>query len=544
MRRCAGILIGLLLAACGGSGPPGAGGVLSAADVAAHIASGHLHRQLTQYAATIDPTLSEDLAAYSIIDDLFEGLVRLDPEGQIVPGVATHWEVSADGLTWRFHLRSEARWSNDEPVTAADFVYAWRRAVDPVTAAVNATQLEPIAGAGSIIRGDAAVDTLGVRAIDARTLEVRLKAPTPYFLYLLTNSWLMPLHAATLSLHGARWTDAGKLVGNGAFLLQSRSINGPTELRRNPRYREAATVRLQAVTWHPLIDTAAATARFLAGDLDITDRFQLDDADWLAALPGHQLRLEPYFGSFMLGMHTGRPPFDDVRLRRALLLAIDREVLESRLWKGRLSAAYGIVPPMPGYEPHRPEWASADAQARHHEAQRLYAEAGYSRQKPLQAELWYPSTDADTRRTLEGVVAMWRTNLGAMVRLSNEEWTVHKQNRQLRRHGLFFYTWIGDYLDPLTFLALPLPGSGQNFMEYHSAAYAQVLGEASATVDEGARYAAYHHAERILDADAPVIPLYHYRSRHLVRSYVQGWQANPMDRHASRDLYLAAPGGG
>jgi len=518
--------------------------VLSSASVAAHIASGHLHRQLTQYPATIDPALSEDVAAYSIIDDLFEGLVRLDPAGNIVPAVAARWEISADGLTWLFHLRGEAQWSNGEPVTAPDFVYAWRRAVDPATAAVNATQLQPIAGAAAIIRGAAPVDTLGVRAIDAHRLEVHLAAPTPYFLYLLTNSWFMPLHAATLGRHGARWTEPGKLVGNGAFLLHSRSINGPTELRRNPRYREAAAVRLQAVTWLPLNDTAAATARFLAGDLDITDRFQLDDADWLAALPDNPLRLEPYFGSFMLGMHTGRPPFDDVRLRRALLLAIDREVLESRLWKGRLSAAYGIVPPMPGYEPQIPDWAREDPQARHREAQRLYAEAGYDRQHPLQTQLWYPTSDADTRRTLEGVVAMWRTNLGAQVRLSNEEWTVHKQNRQLRRHELFFYTWIGDYLDPLTFLALPLPDSGQNFMAYRSPVYAQALREAAATVDQGARYAAYHSAERILDADAVVIPLYFYRSRHLVRSYVRGWTANPMDRHASRDLYLAMPDAG
>jgi len=543
VRRVAGILIGLLLLAACGADRTSGNGVLSAARVSERIASRHLHRQLTQYPATIDPALSEDVAAYSIIDDLFEGLVRLDPAGSVVPGVATHWEVSADGLTWRFHLRTEAQWSNGEPVTASDFVYAWRRAVDPATAAVNAPQLEAIANAAQIIRGQSAVDTLGARAMDAHTLEVRLAAPTPYFLYLLTNSWLMPLHAATIARHGSRWTDAGKLVGNGAFLLQARSINGPADLVRNPRYWGAAAVRLEAVTYHPLIETAAATARFLAGDLDITDRFQFDDIEWLTKLLGSQLRLEPYFGSFMLGMHTGRPPFDDVRLRRALLLAIDRDILESRLWKGRLSAAYGIVPPMPGYAPLRPDWAQRDA-TRHREAQQLYAEAGYSPHHPLEVELWYPSNDADTRRTMEAVVAMWRTNLGARVQLANEEWTVHKQNRRLRKHELFFYTWIGDYLDPLTFLALPLPASGQNYMEYRNPAYAQAVREASAIVDQPARFAAYQRAEQILDTDAALIPLYYYRSRHLVRSYVQGWQANPMDRHASRDLHLAMPGAG
>jgi oligopeptide transport system substrate-binding protein len=530
----------LQLMACDGQRPP-ASGAMRADAVAARVAAAHLFRHITQSPRTLDPSLNEDVAAYAIADDLFEGLVRLDAAGNVVPAVAERWEVSPDGLLWRFHLRHDALWSNGDAVAAADFVFAWRRVLAPETASPLAQQLAPIAGAAAILTGAAQPATLAATAIDAQTLEVRLASSTPYFLYLLTNCWMLPLHEPTLRKFGVHWTDPENLVGNGPFLLHARTINGPVELRRNPLFRDAAHVNLQSVTYVPVPDTAAATARFLAGDLDLSDRFQLDDLPWLRASLGDQVRLEPYFGTFMLAMDVQRAPFNDQRLRRALQLAVDRDILAGKLLKGRFEPAYAVVPPLPDVPALRPAWADLADATRHAQAQQLYAAAGYSRSHPLRVELWYPTADADTRRVLEAVVAMWRMNLGAEVRLANEEWRVHQQNRRIHKHRLFLYAWIGDYPDPLTFLALPLPDGGQNYMRYRNAAYAGVIAGARQAVQREQRLGLYRAAGQILDEDALVIPLYYYRSRHLLRSYVQGWHDNPMDRHASRDLRLALP---
>lgn len=520
MRQWGTVLCCLLLVACGGTAPS----TLSDADIDARIASGHLHRHLSQSPRTLDPALNEDVAAYAIADDLFEGLVRLDPAGSVVPGVASSWERSADGLDWRFHLRPEARWSNGDPVRARDFIYAWRRIQDPATGSANRAQLELLADA---------------RAPDDHTLEVRLASPTPYFLYLLTMSGFMPLHEPTLRAHGAAWTDPGHIVGNGAFVLRSRTASGPITLARNPGYWDAAAVKLGAVTYHPVTDTAAATARFLAGGLDITDRFQIEDLDWLRRDLGSQVRLEPYIGTYMMGFNVTLPPYDDVRVRQALVMSLDREVLTGKLLKGKYDPAHGIVPPLPGYPAMLPAWARVAAGERHARARELYAAAGYSSQHPLEVELWYPMSDTDTRRLMEGMAAMWRSTLGARVRIESEEWRAFQQNRRLHRHGLFYYARIGDYPDPMTFLALPLTGGDQNEMQYSSAGYDAAVAEARRAADATARQAAYRRAERILDEDAVVMPVYYYRSKHLVRGYVQGWQDNPMDRHASRDLSLA-----
>ena len=519
MKQWGSVLCCLLLAACGGRAPSS----LSSAAIDARVAQGHLHRHLSQSPRTLDPSLNEDVAAYSVADDLFEGLLRLDASGAVVPGVASHWEQSADGLTWLFHLRPEARWSNGDPVRAPDFVYAWRRVLDPATGSTNRAQLEVIAD---------------VRALDGLTLEVRLATPTPYFTYLLTMCWMMPLHEPTIRQHGAAWTDPAHIVGNGAFVLQSRTASGPITLVRNPRYWDAAAVKLTAVTYHPITDTAAVTARFLAGDVDITDRFQIEDLDWLQRDLGNQLRLEPYFATFMMGFNVTLPPYDDVRVRQALVMALDRDVLTGKLLKGKYSPAHGIVPPLPGYGVVLPEWAGMTTGARHARARELYAAAGYSPQKPLEVQIWYPMSDTDTRRLMEGMAAMWRTALGARVRIESEEWRAFQQNRKLHRHGLFYFARTGDFPDPLTFLALPNPGGDQSETQYRRAEYDAAVEAGKRAVDSASRQSAYHRAEQVLNDDAVVIPLYYYRSKHLVRSYVQGWQPNPMDRHASRDLSL------
>lgn len=544
MKRARGLVamlaasLAALLGACSGGGEPRPGGELSSQAVAARIASGHLRLHLASSPATLDPGLNQDVAGNAVDSDLFEGLLRQGPAGELLPGMAERREVSQDGLTWRFHLR-EAKWSNGDPVTAGDFVYAWRRVVDPATASAVAQQMAAVAGAEAIAAGRQPPATLGVTAIDARTLEVRLESPTPYFLSLLINTFMMPVHPATVEREGRGWTQPGKMVSNGPFMLQSREVNGRIDLVRNPAYWDAKAVRLKAVTWFPLTDTAAATARFLAGDLDETERFQIEDLPWMRASLGSQVRTAPYNGTVMLSMNVRRPPFRDVRLRRAMVLAVDRTLLTDQLLKGLYEPAYGIVPPLPGYQPLQPEWTRLSAAERHELAARLYAEAGYSKANPLEVELTVPIGNAEMRRVFEALAAMWRMNLGARVNVITEEFRVHQQNRRIGKLQFFWNAWIGDFPEATTFLALALKSNPQNYMGFDNPEYERVIAEAMRQTDEAARNRLYLEAERILDEQAPFLPIYFYTSRHLLRPYVQGWQDNANDLHPSRDLYLA-----
>ena len=534
-------LLLLLLCACdrGDRAPTGS---LTNEKIAAHVASAHLNRHLSAAVRTLDPLMNQDVPGTTVAQDLFEGLVRQSPDGRIVPGVAERWESSTDGLTWRFYLRTNARWSNGDPVTAGDFVYAWRRVVDPAVAAPMAKELTIISGAADILVGKQMPQTLGVEALDDHTLQVHLNAPVPYFLFLLTTSFVMPVHKATVERAGRGWTQPGVMVSNGPFTLQGLTVSGPIEMVRNPRYWDVASVRLQGVTHYPLTDSSAATSSFLAGDLDATDRFQMEDLGWLRQSIGNQVKIAPYFGTVMMGMHTQRAPFNNVLLRRAMVLAIDRARITDQLFKGLYLPAYTSVPPLPGYPAFRPDWANLDVTARHALAQRLYAQAGYSKEHPLDVEFTFPSGNPEMRLLLEAMAAMWRVNLGANVRLTGEEFRVHQQNRQLHKPDLFWDSWIADYPDPLTFLALPMVDSEQNYMLYKNPQYEAHMKAAMAAADPEVRNAHYNAAERLLDEDAVIVPVYYYQSRHLLRSYVRGWLANPMDNHLSRDVYLQMPG--
>ena len=526
----------LTLAAC----QPQGSAVTTSAASAAQAQPGHLRRQIDQPPRTLDPGLSVDVPAQRVLDDLFEGLVRLDAAGKVLPAVARSWEISADQLQWTFHLQPDVQWSDGTPLTATDFVYAWRRVVDPASASQAAQLLAPIVNALSIASGKLPPEQLGVQAPDAHTLVLRLVSPTAWFVYQLTNNCLFPVPERLLRAQGAAWTRPGTMVSNGAFVLTDLRINGAIQLARNPRYREAAAVSLQRITYYPVGDRSASVSRYLAGDLDVTDGFPIEDISWLRAQLGQQLQLAPYLGTVMFGMNHTRPPFNSAPLRMALNLAVDRELLTSKLLQGLYLPAYSLVPGDAQQPALQPEWVQWSAEQRHAKARQLYAQAGYSAQHPLRVELAYPTSGPDTRRVLEALVAMWQVNLGAEVRLANEEWRVHQQNRLLSVHQLFWNAWIGDYPDAQTFLDLYRDGSAQNHGKYFSVAYERLLAEGVATGDNAQRQQLWRDAEVQLNADAAYIPVYYYQSRHLLRPWVQGWQSNLMDRHASRDLSITA----
>jgi oligopeptide transport system substrate-binding protein len=485
---------------------------------------------------SIDPSISTDVPAAHVLDDLFEGLTRLGQDGEPAPGVAERWDTSADGRVWTFHLRA-ARWSNGAPVRAGDFVYAWRRTVDPLTASDYAEALAPVRNALAIAEGRMAVTSLGISAPDERTVRVELIAPTPFLLSLLTKSYAYPQYEPAIRAHGEDWVRPEFIVNNGAFRLKEYVIGGRVTLEKNATYWDAAHVRLQRVVYLPL-DRAAQTERFFAGDLDFTESFSAEQTAWLRARLGAQVVSAPYLGNFVLGVNVTRPPFAGNRaLRMALTLAIDRDTLVRYVRQGLYQPAWTPTPPLPGYRSPVPAWAALPEAERHALARRYYQQAGYSARHPLRVELRYP-TDSDNRRTYEAVAAMWRTNLGVEAEPYNEEFRVQLNERHLKKLALFHYAWIGDYPDPLTFLQLFQTGFGYNDGGYSNPRYDALLAKAGSEADAARRLDQLSQAEAILNEDVACIPLYYYATRHLIRSYVRGWTSNIQDRNLSQYMYL------
>jgi oligopeptide transport system substrate-binding protein len=495
-----------------------------------------LRRSIDQMPRSFDPALITDTPAQRITDDLFEGLTTLAVDGTVAPGVAKSWEVSQDGKTWLFHLR-EARWSNGEPITAADFIYAWQRVVNPKTAADYAQTLAPIKNALQITEGKLPPAALGATALDAHTVRIELEAPTPYVLTLLTGNFMMPLHRATLERWGDDWVAPAHMVSNGPFILAEVIIGNRIRLKKNPYYWAADSVQLSEVTYYPL-DRPIQNSRFLAGDLDFTDAFSAEQYHWLRQQLGDQAVTAPYLGTFMLGMNMKLAPFAGNRaLRLALSLAVDREILATRVRQSMYLPAYSLVPPLPGYTSALPAWSRLNDADRHALARRYYAEAGYAPDKPLRVELTYPS-DSDNRQVYEALAAMWRVNLGAEIDTYNEEFRVLQQDRRLHQLRLFHWAWLGDYPDPYTFMQTLQTGFGVNDGLYSNAQYDALLQAASAEPNNSRRYQLFSQAEAIINDDAAYIPLYFYACRHLIKPYVKGWQTNILDRNLSRYMVL------
>jgi oligopeptide transport system substrate-binding protein len=489
--------------------------------------------------ATLDPLLSTETATQHILDDLFEGLVALGIDGQPVPGVASDWTVGTDGKTWTFHLRANARWSNGKPVTAADFIYAWRREVDPKTGAAYAQALAPIVNAPDIAMGRLPPTALGVESPDPLTLIVHLSGPVPYFLEILDQQYFYPLYEPAISQWGDAWTRPENLVSDGAFRLEENVQSSRITLAKNPLYWDAANVHLEHVTYLTVSDAGIQSLRYQAGEVQFTYSFAVSQYDWLKSQFSDQAVTAPYLGTFMLEFNMDMPPFKhNPLLRRALAMAVDRDALARYMKKGLNIPAVGLVPPLHDYHQAVPAWAALPDQARYEEARRLYHEAGYSAQHPLRMDLTAPSQGPDSRHVLEAVAAMWQQYLGAEIGIDQREHQVLLQEESLHKIPLYQFAWIGDYPDPLTFLELFSTGSDTNFEKYSNADFDTLMKAASQETDPAKRYQLLARAEQHLIDDAAIVPLFFYGSRHLIKPYVKGWQSNLVDRHPARFMYV------
>jgi oligopeptide transport system substrate-binding protein len=500
-----------------------------------------LHRGNGAEPETLDIHKSSGVPEANIQRDLFEGLIAEAADGSHVPGAAARWEVDPSGTRYTFYLRPDGRWSDGTPLTAHDFVYAFRRALDPETASDYAFILWPVKGAEAVSKGEVReLERLGVVALDDWTLEITLKAPTPYFLGLLTHHMAYPAPRHAIEAHGARWTRPGNMVSNGPYRLAEWVPQSHIKLVRNELYRERSQVAIEAVTYYPTEDTNTELKRFRAGELDVTSDVPSDQVPWVAENLGQAFRNSPYLGTYYYALNTGAAPFKDaLDLRRALALAIDRETLVAKVTRAGEIPAYAWVPPgVLGYRQQPIPQQGLSQAERQALARELFAQAGYGSDNPLSLEILY-NTSENHKKIAIAVAAMWRQVLGVRARLRNEEWKVYLDTRSQMRFEVARGGWIGDYNDANTFLELMKSDVGEmNPSGYANPEYDRLIKQAEVTADAARRAELMQRAERLMLSQMPIIPIYFYTTQHLVAARVRGWIDNVMDVHPTRYLSI------
>lgn len=499
-----------------------------------------IHRGNGEEPQTLDPHLAEGVPSSNILRDLFEGLTTTAPDGRIVAGAAAHWDISRDGLVYTFYLDPGGHWSNGDPVTAEDFVWSWRRVVDPVSGAAYGRMLAPVVNAEEIFAGRLPAEELGVMALSPTSFQVRLNDPTPYFLGLLTHPTTYPVHRPSFEAHGSTHVRPGNLVSNGAFRLLDWQVRSRIELEKNPHYRAADEVIVERVVLYPFEDENTEFNRFRAGDLHWTYQVPNSQFRWLQRNMPEALVVTPWFGTYFFSFNLTRPPFEDnLALRRALNLAIDRGILTERVTQFGEIPIFNLIPPgLPDFESPLPEYAVWTQEEREAEAVRLYRQAGYSDDEPLTVELRY-NTSENHRKIAVAIAAMWKDVLGVRTRLINEEFRVFLANRAQRRVTEAFRAgWIGDYQDAFTFLELFHSGHGRNDAGYDNPRYDRLLEQIAGERIPSRRRNLMAEAERILLEDQVVLPVYVYVSKRLVDPRLRGWENNIMDQHLTRHMFL------
>ena len=515
--------------------------IVLAAVFASHASAEMVYnRGNTAEPETLDPNKASTTYEANILRDLFEGLVMPDAKANVMPGAAESWLISDDETVYTFKLREDAVWSNGDPVTADDFVYAFRRLEDPATAAEYASMLYVVKNAEAINAGKMSPEEIGARAIDAKTLEITLNSPTPYFLEMLTHQSTYPVHQVSVERLGADWTKPGNLISNGPFILAERVPNDHIKIIKNPEFHDAADVSLDAVIFYPTEDRSTAIKRFQAGELDSNDELPVEQIVELREKFGDQVRIGPYLGVYFCYINLAKEPWSNPQLRRAISMAIDREFLAAKVWGGAMFPAYGLVPPgIEGYEPYRPEYADTPEIDREDEAARILQTLGYGPDNPLKLELRY-DTSENNQNTGIAIQEQLRP-LGIEVSLLNTDAKTHFS--YLDGGGDFDFArsgWVGDYKDPETFLGIARRASGNNSGHYDSPEFERLMDAAAAAGgNPQQRMKLLSQAEKVLVDSDGMLPLLFYTSHNIVSPRLKGWEENVMDIHPSRFITVA-----
>ncbi|KGQ71279.1 oligopeptide ABC transporter substrate-binding protein OppA [Chelonobacter oris] len=495
--------------------------------------------------ATLDPQKMEGSVEGEYARQLFEGLVTSDEQGHILPGVAESWQHSEDFKVWTFKLRDNAKWSNGEPVTAEDFVYAWQRLADPKTAAPYSTYLKylTLQNAADVVEGKKAPSELGVKALDARTLQINLDASIPYVDKLVEHYVLYPVHKATVEKFGDQWTKPENIIGNGAFKLTRLIVNEKAELSPNPNYWDNANTVLTKITLLPIESATTDVNRYRAGEIDISGKeippemFQKLKTD----LP-NELNVAPILCTYVYEINTAKAPFTDVRVRQALSLALNRNIITDKVINQGQTPAYHFTPPYinGGDKLTNPEWASQDQKKRNENAVKLLAEAGFSKQKPLDFTILY-NTSENHKKIAIAVASIWKQNLaGAVnVKMENQEWKTYLDSRHQGNYDVARAGWCADYNEATSFVNYFLSDSSNNTAKYNNPEYDAAVKNALMAESDEQRAEDYAKAEALFSNDVPSVPIYHYVQPRLIKPYVKGYAAtHPAQNYYLKDVYL------
>lgn len=486
--------------------------------------------------ADLDPQNAAVLNDQIVTLALFEGLTWLEEEStKPIPGAAEKWETSADGLTWTFHLRAGLKWSNGEPLTADDFVQAWRRALNPAVAAENAWYLFALKNAEAFNGGkfkDAApsgAERVGAAAPDPRTLVLSLERPTPYLPALVSLPAWFPVNPRVLAKfgglekRGTAWTRPGNLVGNGAFVLKEWTPNSRIVVERNPNYWDATNTKLASIVFFPIENPAVEETNFRAGQLHATFTLPVGKIAGWRAQDATKLRIDPMLQVNYLRFNTTKPPFNDARVRRALSLAIDRDTLSRTVLQASRPAAHAMTPPgTGGYT------AKASVPTDVARAKQLLAEAGFP------AGRGFPAVDLQVLnneihpKLAEALQAAWQRDLGIRISIAPVEQKIWVQNQQTLNYTLTTSAWTGDFPDPVTFLGLFTGDSSYNWTGWKNAKYDELLARAATTLDPAQRYEIFQQAETLLLDEAPVAPVFFGAQTYLLSPAVKGWPPAPL----------------
>ncbi len=481
----------------------------------------------------LDPHVVTGVPENHLVRALFEGLAvknpyTLEPE----PGVAERWEFSDDKRIVNFFINPRARWSNGDPVQASDYVWSWRRALHPEMGNPYSYMLFPVKNAEAFAKGQISdFGKVGVKALDERTLEVTLNEPTPYFIQLMDHYSTFAVHPPTIMKFGAstdrytKWTREENIVGNGPFVLTEWKLNRRIVVEKSSTYWDRNKVSLNGVVFYPTENSVTEERMFRVGQLHYTASVPLDKIPIYREMENTPYVQAPYLGTYYYLLNINKEPLDDIRVRKALSLSIDRDKLTSTVLQGTAVPAYSITPPNTlGYDP--PKLFGYDPE----KAKQLMTEAGFPNGKNWPGiEIIY-NTSESHRKIAVAIQQMWASTLNIQVTLSNQEWKVYLDSVDQMDFDIARRGWIGDYVDPNNFLDLFISGGGNNSTGYADGIYDDlVLKKATKASSRELRYQIFHRAETMLMQAMPIIPIYTYTSKHLINPSVKGLPSNLMD---------------
>jgi len=492
--------------------------------------------------ASLDPQKTEGVPESHVIRDLLEGLVNQDADGNTVPGVAERWETK-DNKVFTFYLRKDAKWSNGDAVTADDFVYSFQRAVDPATASPYSWYLDmtTMINASDIISGKKDKSTLGVKAIDANTFEVTLESPVPYFVKMMGHTTVKPVHKATVEKFGDKWTKPENFVGNGAFVVKNWVVNERLELVRNTQYWDNAKTVLNKVTFLPIENQVADMNRFLSGEIDFTYEIPNEHFRRLQKEYPESVSIKGDLCTYYYNFNTKKPPFDDVRVRKAISYSIDRNIVANAILGQGQKPAYFLTPEIvAGFNPETPAYGKLSQKERNAKAQALLADAGYNKSNPLEFSLLY-NTSENHKKIAVAIASMWKKNLGVSVTLENQEWKTYLETKKQGNFEAARAGWCGDYNEASTFTSLMEGSNTTGGIHYKSAEYDKLTKAAVKATSEAKRTELYYAQEALLTKDMPIAPIYQYVKARLVSPYLGGYAVNNAeDKLYSKDMYIIA----